>query len=450
VTRYFAAVSRVDSIKRQGVPVPLPEWLEHQPDGLLTSLAHPAPWIAGRDEPAIVDCGAPKYIREPVPRLGRHLVTPAYALDRYLPLSKPGGRIVAPDHILAPGLPDPEGRRRFNRESAVEFLQLDHRGRIPMAAVHGESVPERVERAVELAEVGYQSLAVGGLVKRSRQTAFCIDVVGRIRRAVPGVYLHVLGLSALHFVAAWRSLGVDSCDSASPIRQALNGAFWEHAHGDLVEHSAVGEGEAPTAPICDCPACAGLRLEGIDTRTFGSNEHNIGRGAHNLGQYLAALSHTARPALVLVSCVKGKHRLPLPAADLYESDWFRKARAYAEHQGGRWMILSAEHGLLDPAQVVQPYERSLYDMGAPEREAWAGRVVGQLLAVLKRGERVEILAGKPYRQHLVPALLAAGREVTVPMAGMEIGQQKAWLLRAVRGRVVQQVEQSDLFRSEAA
>ena len=54
----------------------------------------------------------------------------------------------------------------------------------------------------------------------------------------------------------------------------------------------------------------------------------------------------------LVSCVSGKKRGRLPAQDLYESAWFKKARAYVEARGACWFILSAEHGLLHPEAHV--------------------------------------------------------------------------------------------------
>ncbi len=83
--------------------------------------------------------------------------------------------------------------------------------------------------------------------------------------------------------------------------------------------------------------------------------------------------------IYLVSCVAKKSRQPKPAGDLYESAWFRKARAYVEEQNSPWFILSAEHGLLRPDEVIAPYNRTLNKMGIRDRRAWADRVVSQVI-----------------------------------------------------------------------
>ena len=129
----------------------------------------------------------------------------------------------------------------------------------------------------------------------------------------------------------------------------------------------------------------------------------------------------------LVSCVSKKRPQPAPARDLYLSPWFRKARAHVEARGGTWFILSAEHGLLLRDRVVAPYERTLNRMGVAERRAWAARVLEQLDALHLDAQRVVILAGQRYRAFLVPGLHARGLEIEVPMLGLGIGQQLAWL-----------------------
>jgi hypothetical protein len=81
--------------------------------------------------------------------------------------------------------------------------------------------------------------------------------------------------------------------------------------------------------------------------------------------------HAENP-VVLVACCGPKLKEPVPAADLYISDLFKKARTYAERRG-RWFILSALHGLLDPSAVVAPYDVTLKKMPAAKRREWVGR-----------------------------------------------------------------------------
>ena len=131
--------------------------------------------------------------------------------------------------------------------------------------------------------------------------------------------------------------------------------------------------------------------------------------------------------LHLVSCVSKKAEHPAPARDLYLSAWFMKARAYVESRGGPWFILSAEHGLLPPCHVIPPYERTLSRMGVADRRVWAKRVTEQLDTSGIHADRIIVLAGLRYREFLMPALQARAASVEIPMEGLGIGEQLAWL-----------------------
>jgi len=93
------------------------------------------------------------------------------------------------------------------------------------------------------------------------------------------VWLHVLGLSAPQYALAWREYGVNSFDGSSHFKQAFTGgAFYLlGVGGKMVKHQAARPGEPVTAPTCECLACATLRDVDVDTRRYGSNEHNMGR-----------------------------------------------------------------------------------------------------------------------------------------------------------------------------
>jgi len=131
--------------------------------------------------------------------------------------------------------------------------------------------------------------------------------------------------------------------------------------------------------------------------------------------------------IALVACVSQKAGVPLPARQLYTSDWFRKASAYAARRADAWYVLSARYGLLPPERVVAPYNETLKQQSAPARRAWAAQVLHDLCALLQPGDRVLILAGTSYREHLVGRIQALGCTVEVPMRGLAIGQQLHWL-----------------------
>jgi hypothetical protein len=125
--------------------------------------------------------------------------------------------------------------------------------------------------------------------------------------------------------------------------------------------------------------------------------------------------------------VSQKRQHASPARDLYTSNWFRKARRYAEASGCSWFILSAAHGLVAPSQVVAPYERTLNKMAIIDRRAWAQLVAQQLAVAAPQLAKAVFLAGERYREFLVEHLTARGVAVSVPMQGLRIGEQLSWL-----------------------
>jgi hypothetical protein len=131
--------------------------------------------------------------------------------------------------------------------------------------------------------------------------------------------------------------------------------------------------------------------------------------------------------IALVACVSKKNPIPTPARDLYISDWFRKASAYATRVADEWYILSAKYGLVAPDTVIEPYDETLNRMPAAVRRTWARRVLEDLDPVLQPGDQVMILAGKKYRENLVDPIQQMGCSVEIPMEGLGIGKQLRWL-----------------------
>ena len=137
--------------------------------------------------------------------------------------------------------------------------------------------------------------------------------------------------------------------------------------------------------------------------------------------------------LFLVSCVKTKLPRRAAAKDLYISDWFRKARACVESTGCPWAILSAEYGLLHPDEVIRPYEKTLNAMPVAERRPWANEVLESMDPFLRDIDTVVFFAGERYRELLEPGLRGWGVDVVVPMLGLGLGQQLAWLNDCLHG-----------------
>lgn len=131
----------------------------------------------------------------------------------------------------------------------------------------------------------------------------------------------------------------------------------------------------------------------------------------------------------LVGCVKQKAVHSCAAEDLNVSTLFQGRRAYVRTSCDRWLILSAKHGLLQPTDVIAPYDETLTTAPRDIRRAWSEGVLSALVAELGHLEGVtfEIHAGAAYRDFgLVDGLLAAGANVEIPAAGLTQGQQLAF------------------------
>ncbi|MDN5852962.1 MAG: hypothetical protein L0K86_08960 [Actinomycetia bacterium] len=132
--------------------------------------------------------------------------------------------------------------------------------------------------------------------------------------------------------------------------------------------------------------------------------------------------------ILLVSCVKTKLAEPAAAKDLYVSALFRKARAYAERRAVRWLILSAEYGLVAPDEWITPYERYLPTTSIEYRDAWGEWVVRrlELLHSPLAGRTIEIHASAAYATPLRSRLEALGARVVEPLDGLTQGERLHW------------------------
>ncbi|MEU2612140.1 DUF6884 domain-containing protein [Micromonospora sp. NPDC007271] len=135
--------------------------------------------------------------------------------------------------------------------------------------------------------------------------------------------------------------------------------------------------------------------------------------------------------LVLVGCTKTKASTPCPARMLYRSALFEKRRRYADARSRAWYVVSAEHGLVHPDTLLEPYDVALADQSEDYRRAWAQWVVAKLRRIERtlRGRVVEIHAGEAYARPLLPLLRAENAIVSQPTAGLGLGEQLSWYNR---------------------
>ena len=134
--------------------------------------------------------------------------------------------------------------------------------------------------------------------------------------------------------------------------------------------------------------------------------------------------------LIIIPCGSKKRLAPSPARDLYLGAQFRMtvraAEALQVAAGGRIMILSGLHGLLELDQVVEPYEQRMGKPGCVSVEQLRAKAVAMGLEL---AEDVTVLAGKEYSE----AARAVWPAISTPLAGLGgIGYQRQALARIIR------------------
>lgn len=168
------------------------------------------------------DCGAFGYIREDEPPYNTDEI-----LDYYHSLGFDYG--VSIDHLVVGPFAEPgirEKRYDLTRKNSEEFLKK-HQQRdfqfTPIGVAQGWS-PESYAKAVkELIEMGYDYIALGGLARA--QNHEILPILEAIHpHLISTVRMHLFGVARINAISAFRHLGVTSCDSASPLRQAWLGA----------------------------------------------------------------------------------------------------------------------------------------------------------------------------------------------------------------------------------
>ncbi len=172
--------------------------------------------------PIMGDCGAFGYKDDPQPRY-----TTGEMLDYYTNLGFNFG--VSVDHLI---LNDKQkDRYQLTIDNAEAFLE-EHRKRglpwTPIGAVQGYDSDSYARAARQYVQMGYQYIALGGLVRS--KTTDVLKIAEAVVKVVPkSVKIHLFGLARLDASRVFKKLGITSVDSASHLRKAWMGAkdnYW--------------------------------------------------------------------------------------------------------------------------------------------------------------------------------------------------------------------------------
>jgi hypothetical protein len=131
--------------------------------------------------------------------------------------------------------------------------------------------------------------------------------------------------------------------------------------------------------------------------------------------------------ICLVACSRLKRGHATKAKYLYSSPLFIKSSEFAQKNFDSWYILSAKYSLLEPEQIIEPYDLTLKNISHSNKKIWANLVFEQLQKVSNPGDVITFLAGSHYYEYLAPMLSEKGYEVNIPLKGFSIGKQLNWL-----------------------
>lgn len=201
-----------------------------------------------QDMPIYGDCGAFSYAKEPKPPFSPEDMVNFYEECRF-----DFGCSV--DHIIfdfACGLKGLDGatpgaRERFDitLENADAFLKLVKSRKAPfhpMGVIQGWSPASMAEAARQLVAMGYDYLAIGGMVPlKSAQIHEALDA---ITAAIPtGTRLHILGFTKIDDLESFRRHDIFSVDSTSPLIRAFkdgrNNYFQATPDGSIRYYTAL-------------------------------------------------------------------------------------------------------------------------------------------------------------------------------------------------------------------
>lgn len=146
------------------------------------------------------------------------------------------------DFPIPPQMPRKEASKRITLtlENAAWALHNRRRRDLPLyAGVQGLTVSDYKKCAKELATMGFDGLAIGGLVPRLKDLELTTKVIAAVRDAAPNLPIHAFGIGKPEFLKTAFELGVQSADSSSFVKLAANGRLWADPSFRLPDASPV-------------------------------------------------------------------------------------------------------------------------------------------------------------------------------------------------------------------
>lgn len=173
------------------------------------------------------DCGAFSYVREKEPTYSVEEVLRFYEDCQF-------DYGISVDHVILAyepqadqdkGLIEPEWKLRQDMtiDLARDFLREHKKQKLrfhPMGVAQGWSPVSYAKSVRSLQKLGYERIALGGMVPlKAAEILACLKAIAEVRAR--GTQLHLLGVNRFEYLDRFERLGVRSFDSTSPLRQAF-------------------------------------------------------------------------------------------------------------------------------------------------------------------------------------------------------------------------------------
>lgn len=151
------------------------------------------------------------------------------------------------DFIIPPGLAEDEAKRRqrLTIQNALYALgQRQSKDLFLYASLQCWDEQSARISAKEYATAGFDGIAIGGLVPRIRDEEYVKKIINAVREEAPNLALHVFGIGKVELLRSLVRLGVDTTDSSSYVRKAVNSKIINHT-SKLCKHDSYG----PSVPL---------------------------------------------------------------------------------------------------------------------------------------------------------------------------------------------------------
>ncbi|WP_290595944.1 MULTISPECIES: DUF6884 domain-containing protein [unclassified Archaeoglobus] len=298
-------------------------------------------------------------------------------------------------------------------KSANEAMRIykdgDYRFKL-VGVAQGNDVKEYLECYKELKKLGYEYIAIGGLLKkienssryvRVRDENFLKNIVAKIRAKYPNDWLFLLGCFHPKRIELFRSYKIFGAD--------YKGWILNYKPPTPEEKSTKSKEELRERRFIQVKKY-------LYTNVF-SNYLEIKR------------------KLLIIPCSKTKKNIKgeLPAIDLYDGPFFKLLRKYANIPFLDVYIISAKYGLIEAFEPIKKYDLRMNSRRASELRA---SITKHLETIIKTNNYSDILInlGNDYLVVLdgwLEELVSNNRRINViclkGKIGERLGQMKKWL-----------------------